>query len=83
MGRACGIYVREKRNACGVLVRKPEGNRPLGRPRHKRECNIDLKEIGWESMDWIHLAQDMDKWQALLNTVRIFWPHKMGNFVSS
>jgi hypothetical protein len=38
-----GIYVREKRNAYGVLVRKPEGNRPLGRPGHKREHNTDLK----------------------------------------
>jgi hypothetical protein len=69
--------MRGKRNTCGVLMRKPEGNTLLARARHKREYKIDLKEIGWAGMDWIHLAQDMDKWQALLNTVRIFWSDKM------
>jgi hypothetical protein len=52
-------------------VGKPEGRRPLGRPRRKWEDNIrmDLREIGWGSMDWIDLAQDSDQWRALVNTV--------------
>jgi len=52
------------------LVRKPEGKRPLGRPRRRWEDNIkmDLREIGWEDVDWIHLAQDRDQWRALVNT---------------
>jgi hypothetical protein len=52
-------------------VRKPEGKRPLGRPRHRWEDNIrmDLREIGWSGMDWIDLAQDRDQWRALVNTV--------------
>jgi hypothetical protein len=52
-------------------VRKPEGKRPLGRPRHRWEDNtkMDLKEIRWGSMDWIDLSQDRDQWRALVNTV--------------
>jgi hypothetical protein len=48
------------RNACKILVRKPEGKRLLGRPMYKREDNIrmDLREIGREGVEWIHLAQD-------------------------
>jgi hypothetical protein len=63
--------MREKRNACRLLVRKPEGKRPLGRPRHGWVNNIkmDLLEIGWGSVDWIDLAQDRDKWRALVNAV--------------
>jgi hypothetical protein len=51
-------------------VVKPEGKRPLGRPR-RRWVNIimDLREIGWGGMDWIDLAQDSDEWRAVLNTV--------------
>jgi hypothetical protein len=54
-----------------ILVGKPEGKRPLGRPRCRWEDNIrmDLTEIGWGSMDWIDLAQDRDQWRALVNTV--------------
>jgi hypothetical protein len=50
---------------------KPEGKRPLGRPRSRWVDNIkmDLIEIGWGGMDWIDLAQDRDQWRALLNTV--------------
>jgi hypothetical protein len=50
---------------------KPEGNKSLGRPRRRWEDNIkiDLREIGWGSMDWIDLAQDRDQWRALVNTV--------------
>jgi hypothetical protein len=61
----------EKRNAYRILVGKPEGKRPLGRPRRRWEDNIrmDLGEIGWGGMDWIDLAQDRDQWRVLMNTV--------------
>jgi hypothetical protein len=61
----------ENSNAYRVLVGKPEGKRPLGRHICRLEDNIkmDLKEIGWGSMDWIHLAHDRDQWRALVNTV--------------
>jgi hypothetical protein len=61
----------EKRNACRILVGKQEGKRPLGRPRRRWVNNIkmDLREIGWGCMDWIDLAQDRDRWKALVNTV--------------
>jgi hypothetical protein len=51
-------------------VRKPEGKRPLGRPRRRWVDNIkmDFREIGWDCMDWIVLAQDRDQWRALVNT---------------
>jgi hypothetical protein len=61
----------EKRNACRILVGKPEGKRPLGKPRRRCEDNIKmgLREIGWGDMDWIDLAQDRDQWRALVNMV--------------
>jgi hypothetical protein len=61
----------ETRNAYRILVGKPEGKRPLGRPRRRWEDNIkmDLGEIGWDGRDWIELAQDRDQWRALVNTV--------------
>jgi hypothetical protein len=70
MGRACSTNVA-KRNAYRILVRKPEGKRSLGRRRHRWVDNIkiDLREIGWDGMDWIDLAQDGDQWRALMNTV--------------
>jgi len=54
-----------------VLVGKPEGKRPLGRPRRTWEDNIkmDLQEVGCGGMDWIKLAQDRDRWLALVNAV--------------
>ena len=57
-----------------VLVGKPEGNRPLGRPRRRWEDNMkmDLQEVGCEGMDWIDLAQDTDRWRALVNAVMNF-----------
>jgi hypothetical protein len=61
----------ENRNAYGILVGKPEGKRPLGRQRRRWVDNVkkDLREIGWEGMDWIDLAQNRDQWRALVNTV--------------
>jgi len=59
------------RDVYRVLVRKPEGKRPLGRPRHRWEDNIKmvLQEVGCVGMDWIELAQDRDRWRALLNAI--------------
>jgi hypothetical protein len=53
------------------LVGKPEGKRPLGRPRHRWEDNIrmELKETGWEGVNWVHLPQDRDQWQDFMNTI--------------
>jgi hypothetical protein len=61
----------ERRGAYRVLVGKPERRRPLGRPRRRWEDNIkmDLREVGWAGMDWINLAQDRDRWRALVYTV--------------
>jgi hypothetical protein len=53
-------HTDDLRNACRILVRKLDGERPFGRPRRRREVNIrmNVREIGWEIVDWIHLAQD-------------------------
>jgi hypothetical protein len=61
----------EGRGAYRILVGRPEGRRPLGRPRRRWEDNIkmDLQEVGWGGMDWIDMAQDRDRWQALVNAV--------------
>ena len=58
-------------DTCRILVGKPEGRRPLGRPRRSWEDNIkmDLQEVGSEGMDWIELAQDRDRWRALVTAV--------------
>jgi hypothetical protein len=61
----------EKRNTYRLLVGKPEGRRTLGRPRHRWLNNIrmNLVEVGWGDVDWIGLAQDRDRWRALVNSV--------------
>jgi hypothetical protein len=61
----------EVRGAYNILVGRPEGRRPLRRPRHGWEDNIkmDLKEIGLGDVDWIYLAQDRDRCRAVVNTV--------------
>jgi hypothetical protein len=63
--------MREKRNAYRLLVGKPEGKRPLRRPRCRWVANIRmyLGEVGWSGVDWIGLAQDMNRWRALVNSV--------------
>ena len=62
----------EGRGVHRVLVEKPEGKRPLGRPRHRWEDNIKmvLQEVGGSCGDWMELAQDRDSWRALVSTVR-------------
>ena len=67
--------VWERIEGCtGLLVGKPEGKRPLGRPRRRWEDNIkmDLQEVGGCRGDWMELAQDMDGWRSLVGTVRNF-----------
>jgi hypothetical protein len=63
--------MREVRGAYNILVERPEGRRPLGRPRRRWEDNIkmDLRKIGFGDVDWIDLAQDRDRWRALVNSV--------------
>jgi len=64
------------------LIGKPEGKRPLGRPRRRWKDNIriDLREIGWEGVDWMHLDKNRDQWRAVVN-LRV--PQKAGNFLTS
>jgi hypothetical protein len=75
--RWAGHVVRmvEKRTADRLLVGKPEGRRPLGRPTHRWLDNIrtDLVEVGWGDVNWIGLAQDRNMWRALVNWVLILW----------
>jgi hypothetical protein len=61
----------ERRGAYRALMGKPEGRRSLGRPRRRWEDNIkmELREVAWGGMDWINLAQDRDRWRALVNAV--------------
>jgi hypothetical protein len=78
--------MEETRGICRVFVGKTEGKRPHGRRRHRWEDNInmDLQEVGCGSMDWIELAQERDRWRALVNAVmnhRV--PYIMGNFLTS
>jgi hypothetical protein len=65
----------EKRNAHRLLVGKPEGKRPLRRPTRRWVDNIrmHLGEVGWSDVDWIGLAQDRNRWRALMNSVLNLW----------
>jgi len=67
MGEGRGVY--------RALVGKPEGKGPLGRPRHRWEDNnkMDFQEVGFGCMDWIELAQDRDRWRALVTAVMNHW----------
>jgi len=78
MGEIRGIY--------SVLVTKPEGKTPLGRPRNRWEDNnkMDLQEVGCGDMDWVDVAQDRDRWQALVNAVMNRGvPQNAGNSLTS
>jgi hypothetical protein len=71
----------EGRNVCKVLVGKPEGKSPIVRPRRRWEDGIrmDFREIGWGNIEWIHLAEDRDRWWAVVNAVmnlRILAPRR-------
>jgi hypothetical protein len=70
MGRVCSTN-GEKRNAYRILAGKPEGKRPLGIPRRRRVYNIKiyLREMRWDVMDWMDIAEDRDQLRALVNTV--------------
>jgi len=78
MGGACSAY-GERKGVYRVLVGKPEGKRPLGRPRRRWDDNIkmDLREVGCGGMDWIELAQDRDRWRALVIAVKNVRVQKM------
>jgi len=66
--------VGEMRDAYTILVGKSEGRRPLGRHRRGwKDIRIGLREIEWEGVDWMHLAQDRDQWRTVVNTVINFW----------
>jgi hypothetical protein len=75
----------EVRGAYNILVGRPEGRRPLGRPRRRREDNIkmNLREIRFGDVDLIHWAQDRDSWRAIVNTVmNLRVPQNVGNFLT-
>jgi hypothetical protein len=65
------VRMREERKVYRVLVGKPEGKRPLGRPKRRWEewIRMDVREIDWGAVEWIHLAQDREPWRALVNAV--------------
>ena len=86
MGWACGACGWGGGGLCRVLVGKPEGKRPLGRPRRRWMDNIrmDLQEVGCGCMDWIGLAQDRDRWRTLVSAVmNLRVPWNAGNFLTS
>jgi hypothetical protein len=74
------------RNAYRILVGKPEGKRPLGRPRRRLMDNIkiDVRETGWSRIDWIDVAQDRDRWRAVVYTVtNLRVPQNVGKCLGS
>jgi hypothetical protein len=74
LGGACSTN-GEKRNVYRLLVGKPKGERPLGRPRRRWVDNtrMDLVEVGWRDVDCIGLALDRERWRALVNSVLNLW----------
>jgi hypothetical protein len=73
MGGECSAYGGQKRRI-QVLVGQPEGKRPLGKPKYRWEDNVkmDLQEVGFGGMYWIEMAEDRDRWRALVNKVMNF-----------
>jgi hypothetical protein len=73
MDKACST--NGEKNSYGILVGKPEGKRPLGRPKRRWVDNIkmDLRETGWDCVDWIDIAQDRDQWRAPVNAAMNIW----------
>jgi len=66
-------HMRDRRDVYRVFMRRPDGKRPFGRPRCIWDSiTIDQQEVGWRGMDWIYLALDRDRWQALVNVVMNF-----------
>jgi hypothetical protein len=85
MGGACSACKRKGTDLYRIFVGKPEGKRPLGRLRSRWKDNIkmDLQEVGCGSMDWIDLAQDRDRWWAVVNAVmNLRFPQNAGNFLN-
>ena len=79
------VCMGDKRGAHVALVGRPDGNRPLGRPRRRWEDNIktDIQKVGWKGKDWIDLAQDSDRWWTLMNAVmNLQVPKNAGNLTS-
>jgi len=69
-----------------VLVKKPEGKRPLVRPRRRWKDNVkmDLQEVGCEGVDWFDVVQDRDRWRGLVNLEMNLWvPYNAGNFLTN
>jgi hypothetical protein len=75
--------VVEMRNAYNILIGKTKGKRPLGKPKRRWKYNIrmDIREIGWEIVDWMHLAQDRDQWRSHVKAV-IFGFNKRREFLT-
>ena len=71
MGRTRVAHMEQSLNAYKVLVAKPEGKRPLGRPSHRWKDNIkmDLREVGCDPGEWIDLVEDKDQWRAYVRAV--------------
>jgi hypothetical protein len=85
MGGACSAY-GENRSVYKVLMRKPEGKIPLGRLWCGWDGNnkVHLHEVGRRGMDWIELAEDRDRWQAIVNAaMKLRVPKNAGNFLTS
>jgi hypothetical protein len=79
-----GACMGEGKDDYRILVGRPEGRRPLGRPRHRKGIILKWISKKWDGVDWIELAEDKDKWRALVNAVmNLRVPQNAGNFLTS